>query len=110
MNKKGQMNVGMIVLLVMGIIVALAILPEIFNNQASMTTLVTEPNQSITLTTTGVALNGQAVSGTPLVYNGTDGALVAASNYSVYSTANPYALYIKAVDSRWNNRDRKSVV
>jgi cytoskeletal protein RodZ len=46
-GKKGEMNMGLIVLLVMGIVVAIAMLPEIFNQQASMTTKNTVTDESV---------------------------------------------------------------
>ena len=59
MNKKGQMNVGAIVVLFMGIVVAIALLVPIFNTQAEMTNLQSADNE--TVSAVGAYLGAAAV-------------------------------------------------
>ena len=58
-SKKGQLSVCMIVLLVIGIIVALALIPQIFSSQSQMTNKVVVSNEIISATSAflGAQLN-----------------------------------------------------
>ena len=72
-DKKGQMNIGTIILLIMGIIVGLVIIQAIFVPQAVMTTTYTTTNGSVTLGAVGtwVDITGQNLLGSVLVNNKT---------------------------------------
>jgi hypothetical protein len=59
-NKKGQLGVGGIVVLVMGIVIALVILQAVFSSQTQMTTKTNRVNESLSLAAarTGTSING----------------------------------------------------
>ena len=53
MNKKGQITIGILVLMLVGIIVTLAMLPEIANTQSKVTSKQPVSNETINLMTSG---------------------------------------------------------
>lgn len=104
-NKKGELNTGMIVILVMGIIVALALIPEIFNQQAVQTTKINvadevvdigdallgdQLNASVDLGPVTSYPTGWKVTGCPLenivVTNATGSALTVTTDYTLSTT------------------------
>lgn len=66
MNKKGQMNVGEIVVIIMMIFVGLALIQEIFNIQATLTTKTTITDESLTCSTQNACWVGTLRNGTYL--------------------------------------------
>lgn len=65
MNKKAQMNIGTIVVLIMGIFVAIALGTQIFNQQAILTDKISVNNESIDYSTAynstgGINLTGNS--------------------------------------------------
>lgn len=57
MNRKGQVSIGLIVLLVIGVIVALTLIDEIASNQSIATQKQTKLNQSVATTTAYLGAN-----------------------------------------------------
>lgn len=49
MDKKGELSLGAIVIMFMGIIIGLAFIPMIFNTQSEMTTKLVSTNESVTI-------------------------------------------------------------
>ena len=56
MDKKGEMNLGIIITIFIGIIFGIALLAPIFNTQAEMTTKITSTNESTNLDAVGCIL------------------------------------------------------
>jgi len=84
MNKKGQMGMGSIILLFIGVIVAFALLPSIANGVDTMVSTRNAVNSSVTLSTVGVAVDmtGMELIGDATVLNATTGETLA-SNVTV---------------------------
>jgi len=61
MNKRGQMSLGMIVLLVVGVVVVLALMPTIINEQYKMTNKLSVDDETTNLTTEGCYTAGGQV-------------------------------------------------
>lgn len=70
-SKKGEANVGIIIILLMGIIVGLVLLNAIFNGQASMTNKVTSTNEVVSVASAkiGVTNNFNSTIKLPAVSN-----------------------------------------
>ncbi len=110
MNKKGEMSLGVIVMLFVGIIVALALLTPIFNTQNQMTSKQVETNKSYAVTTAYVDANEvdetinytlytQSVwkqascdLGSVVIRNGIGDVLTITTDYLVYTDAGVFSL------------------
>ena len=58
MDKKAQLSIGVIVLVIMGVFVGLALFQEIGNQQPSLTTKISVPNESVNYTLAFNSTNG----------------------------------------------------
>ena len=108
-NKKGQ-SVGLtaVVVLFVGIVVALAMIPDIFSSQAAMTGTVTLVNSTYTAPTkdSTIDLIGQELLSTPVVHNATDGAVVNSTNYTIAegisTSTGVKTIRLTNLDAAWN--------
>jgi uncharacterized protein HemX len=82
MNKKGETNVGGIVLFAIAVIVGLVFVPIIFSQQSVMVTTYTETQTAQAVPTVTTALTGQSLIGTATVVNET-GAVDCSANYTI---------------------------
>jgi len=87
MNKRGQMNVGIVLTVAIGLIVALVLYATVTQIVGQAVTTATASNQTVTMSAAGspYSLNGQAVVGTIIVTNGSNGTLIPSTNYTVAS-------------------------
>lgn len=88
MNKKGEMNLYVIVMIFIAAILGLSLIGSIANGQATLTTLQTTTNSTVTFPANGstLTLNGQKlVDGTfsTRFANGTGGVVAEAGNYTL---------------------------
>lgn len=88
-NKKGQISAGVILVIFVGVVCALALIPAIAT-QVEQTTransgTVTVTNSTITTPANGavISLTGQELVGTPIVTNSSEGTVIAAGNYTI---------------------------
>lgn len=83
-SKKGEVTLGVIIIMIMGIFAALAMLPAIFDSQADMTTTRTVGNVTYTMAANGafIDLAGQEYIGSVIVTNASSGTVIDA-NYTI---------------------------
>lgn len=109
-DKRGQVSIGLIVLLVIGVIVALTLIREIASNQNIATQKQTKSNQSVATTTAYVGANEVNTSKTFTIYaqdawriaecpltsvairNGAGTALTADTDYTLTATTGIFSL------------------
>ena len=87
MNKKGQVTMGVLIVLAVAAIVGLVLFQESANQvaKANPSAVTTVTNQTITFPAVGskLILTGQELVGTPVLTNATTGTLVPATNYTI---------------------------
>ena len=85
MDRKGVAGIAAIILLFMGAIVALSLLPQISEDQTTLTGTVQANNVTYTMAASGssIDLTGQEYISGMIVTNATSGATVPATNYTV---------------------------
>lgn len=82
-NKKGEVGIGALIMVFIGVIVGLVILASTFPTIGQTTQTVLQNNQTITFPNSGqsVVLNGQAASAVTVINR--SGSVVPASNYNI---------------------------
>jgi hypothetical protein len=85
MNNKGQMNVGIIIIVFIGVLVGLILLTTIASDVGSITQTRSVVNDTITAAAGGTSQNllGQAVVGSVTVVNSTSGTEISNTLYTV---------------------------
>lgn len=88
MNDKGQVNVGMMIMVAVGIIVCLIMLTASYGNIGKVTNTMTTTNYTIITPAAGSVkdLIGQEIITTPTVTNTTSGGAVPTTNYTIAET------------------------
>lgn len=88
MNKKGELSVGLMISVFLGIIVALILYGASIGYVGSTTDTYVLVNKTFTSPTLNgrIDLTGQELIDTPIVTNATSGAVVTASNYTIAET------------------------
>ena len=102
-NKKGQMSIGMIVILFVGIIVAIALFNPIVDTTGQMTNLRTETLFNVTTASVNesVTLTGRELVGAMIVVNASNPSDVWTANFETVSTNNlgRLAILLKTTDA-----------
>ena len=107
-NKRGESEVGVLVIMFIAIVVGIALVLPIFQEQGTMVNTVTLANGTYTAPTKDASIDliGQELLSTPVVYNGT--ALVNSSNYTIAegisATTGLKTIRYTNLDSAWNSK------
>lgn len=85
MNRKGEIGLGVILIMFIGVLVGIVLLPAIADNIGTTRNIVTADNSTYTAGAVSVAidLTGQELFGTPVVTNYTGGEIVPTANYTL---------------------------
>lgn len=110
MNKKGQLSLGGVVLLAFVLILGAIFIGAIANETSPLTTTQSETNDTVTFPNNGstLTLNGQALVGSLVAHNTTDGAVIPATNYTttdLVQVGGEYRLVLTNNDEAWNGLD-----
>ena len=106
MNKSAQLGLGAVMLMFIGIIVGIALIGSVADNQATLTNLQSVTNQTVTFPENGstLTLNGQALEGSITAVNASDGTAIGAGNFSTanfVSSGTGYALVLTVLDEEY---------